>query len=103
MAIFAVTFRIADVNTALGTSKDRWESVNDVIKAHATNAYWHETVWFYMLDSDVSAAQLVRSIDNASIIDTAHDLLVCIDLSKKSYAVVGHYEDRDLDGLLEQR
>lgn len=103
MAIFAVTFRVTDLDTPIGSYRARWESVNEMIRAHATTAYWHESTCFYLFDADLSASELAQSINDAALYDRTHDLILCIDLSTHSYAVIGRCDDMDLHGLMRHR
>ncbi|PLT95485.1 hypothetical protein BMJ34_20835 [Sinorhizobium medicae] len=103
MAIFAVTFRIADETTLLGSYRERWTSVDEAIKASTTGTYWNETTSFYLIQSSTNSTDLAREINNASNLDVERDLLVCINLSQKGYKTLGKYEDGDIDALMKLR
>ena len=105
MTVFAVSFRIADQTSSLGTYGERWQSVNNAIQgaARGTN-YWKQTTSFFVLESDEnSSPSLATVIDNASKLDKARDLLLVINLDQKGYKVLGVNPDSDLDKIMSLR
>lgn len=103
MAVFAVSFRIAGRRTALGSYDERWESVDAAIRSSSASRYWSETVSFYVLEAHLTSQELVETIHEASKLDQAVDLLVCINLSQKAYEIFGNNPDPDIATLMEAR
>jgi hypothetical protein len=100
LSIFAITFRIADD----AGYADRYDSVVDAIKKYcAAGRYWDETTSFFIVEYGASSVDLISVIDGNSTFLRDRDLLVAINLSNKGYAVLGTYEDPDLDVLLKKR
>jgi len=105
MSVFVVSFRISDQTVPLGTYSERWESVNDAIKAQAVGRnYWRETTSFVALHSDKTTAQaLATAIDAGSKFAASVDLLLVVNLSAKGYKILGNYSDKDIDAIMALR
>ena len=103
MSVFMVSFRIADRTTVIGSYDERYGSVNTAIKLLTTGKYWSETTSFFLIESDLNSAELATSIDRASLLDHGVDLLVCVNLSKRGYKVVGDNRDQDIDAMMAHR
>jgi hypothetical protein len=103
MSVFMVSFRIADRTTVIGSYEERYDSVNTAIQSLTTGMHWSETTPFHLIESDLNSAELATSIDRASLLDHGVDLLVCVNLSKKGYKVVGDNRDQDIDAIMAHR
>ena len=103
MSVFMVSFRIADRTTVIGSYEERYDSVNTTIQSLTTGRRWSETTSFHLIESDLNSAELATSIDRASLLDHGVDVLVCINLSKKGYKVVGDNRDQDIDAIMAHR
>lgn len=104
MAIYAVTFRIAQKWSILGTYQERYDSFVERVQLEGTGTYWVETTSFILLNADHTNSQsLAADIANNSRIDPAMDLAVVINLSAKGYTVIGDNEDDDLELLMSLR
>jgi hypothetical protein len=104
MAVFAVTYTIADRTTQFGTYDDRRNSVIQAVLSQSSGTHWDETTSFILFTSDVESSKTVATwIDNNSMLDPSFDLLVVINLSKKGYALVGSSNDADIDKIMAAR
>jgi hypothetical protein len=105
MTIFAITFRIADESSNLGTYGERWNSVNSAIQDRAVGRnYWKQTTSFFVLQANENTStDLAKAIDQNSRFDRVRDLLVVINLDAKGYAVLGVNNDADLDKIMALR
>lgn len=104
MGVYAITFRIEDVRSKLGSYDERYDSVVRAIRANCSGRYWDETTSFFLVQSDHdNSAQLARAVDEASLFDSERDLLVVINLSSKGYKVIGAYNDADIDRIMAER
>lgn len=101
MSVFAITFRIHDNLTY----QSRWNSVVNAIKelASETTDYWAETTSFFLLEYGGTAVDLANSIDVNSSFDEAVDLLVVINLSFKTYKIIGVPKDTDIISIMARR
>lgn len=104
MALYAITFRIADRKTTLGTYQDRYDSFVDRVRYEAAGTWWEETTSFFLIESDLGNSKaLADSLAANSIIDETNDLAVIINLSSKGYSVIGKNPDPDLGPLMKKR
>jgi hypothetical protein len=105
MAVFAVSFRIADENSTLGSYSERWSSVNDAIQSKAVGRhYWKQTTSFFALESqETTSAALASAIDNGSKFDRTKDTLLVINLSARAHTLLGVNSDSDLDAIMGKR
>ncbi|WP_320194947.1 hypothetical protein RMR10_011835 [Agrobacterium rosae] len=104
MAVFAISFRIADKTTTLGTYQDRYDSFVDLVKASSVDGVWDETSSFILIKNDASTSKaLANDFRLLTMIDPEVDLAIVINLSMKSHAVVGTPEEPDLELLMSMR
>lgn len=99
MAVFAITFRIHSDN---GYS-ERYESLDEVIRAESPAAWWRDTTSFYLLKSDKTAQGLADHLYYNSKFDASKDILGVINLSAKGHGSHGTFTDADWENLLKAR
>lgn len=104
MAVFAASFRIEEVDTDIGTSGARRESVIEILRAQSDSMVWEETTSFILFNSPLPSASNIRQavIDDA-LFDADVDVLLVINLSEKDYAPLGNILDLDIVEIMAKR
>lgn len=100
MAVIAVTFRIDSETTALGDPSSRWTSVDKAVKSGTKSITWNEATAFYLIQSDLTPLALAESVVASSKLDIRADMIACISMSDKSYAVLGEHDRKGFDALI---
>jgi hypothetical protein len=88
MALFAISFRVAE----LGDAASRRASIVEQIRKEALDRTWEETTSFLLIASNKTTEALAQSIYLNSEMINEWDKLLVMDLSTKSYAVFGKIE-----------